>query len=129
MPTRRLGKNGPRVSALGLGAMGLSIGYGTPASDEERFKVLDRGIGLDCTFFDSAVPGRALRQSQTVVYDVVCHRIRTSFFLVQRGEGELPVRPPPQLFTLRSLLLLSFPPAPSALLSCPSSSIYRNTYR
>jgi aryl-alcohol dehydrogenase-like predicted oxidoreductase len=54
IPTRQLGKNGPQVSALGFGAMGLSAFYGTPASDEERFKVLDRAIELGSTYFDSA---------------------------------------------------------------------------
>ena len=54
MPTRQLGKNGPQVSALGFGAMGLSAFYGTPAPDEERFKILDRVIELGCTFIDSS---------------------------------------------------------------------------
>ena len=54
MPTRQLGKNGPRVSAIGFGAMGLSAFYGTPASDEERFKLLDRVIELGSTYIDSA---------------------------------------------------------------------------
>ncbi|CAF4046551.1 unnamed protein product [Adineta steineri] len=54
VPTRQLGKNGPQVSALGFGAMGLSMGRGTVGSDEERFKVFDRAIELGCTFFDSA---------------------------------------------------------------------------
>jgi aryl-alcohol dehydrogenase-like predicted oxidoreductase len=54
IPTRQLGKNGPRVSAIGFGAMGLSAFYGTPASDEERFKVFDRAIELGCTFIDTS---------------------------------------------------------------------------
>jgi aryl-alcohol dehydrogenase-like predicted oxidoreductase len=54
VPTRQLGKNGPQVSALGFGAMGLSAFYGAPAPDEERFKVFDRAIELGCTYFDSA---------------------------------------------------------------------------
>ena len=54
VPTRPLGKDGPQVSALGFGAMGLSAFYGAPASDEERFKVLDRAYELGCTFWDSA---------------------------------------------------------------------------
>ncbi|CAF1242039.1 unnamed protein product [Adineta steineri] len=54
VPTRQLGKNGPQVSALGFGAMGLSAFYGKTASDEERFKVFDRSIELGCTFFDTA---------------------------------------------------------------------------
>ncbi|CAF1157733.1 unnamed protein product [Adineta steineri] len=51
---RQLGKNGPQVSSIGFGAMGLSAFYGTPASDEERFKVLDRAIELGSTYIDSA---------------------------------------------------------------------------
>jgi aryl-alcohol dehydrogenase-like predicted oxidoreductase len=54
MPTRQLGKNGPYVSAIGFGAMGLSAFYGTPGPDEERFKVLDRAIELGSTYIDSA---------------------------------------------------------------------------
>jgi len=53
VPTRQLGKNGPQVSAIGYGAMGLSAFYGgSGAPDEERFKVLDRAIELGCTYFD-----------------------------------------------------------------------------
>ncbi|CAF1414343.1 unnamed protein product [Adineta steineri] len=54
IPQRQLGKNGPNVSAIGFGAMGLSVSYGKVASDEERFKVLDRAIELGSTYIDSA---------------------------------------------------------------------------
>jgi aryl-alcohol dehydrogenase-like predicted oxidoreductase len=54
MPTRQLGKDGPLVSAIGFGTMRMSSSQGTPASDEERFKVLDRVIELGSTFIDSA---------------------------------------------------------------------------
>ncbi|UJR34713.1 hypothetical protein I4U23_027490 [Adineta vaga] len=54
VPKRQLGKNGPSVSAIGFGMMGLSGTYGTPPSDEERFKILDQAIELGCTFFDTA---------------------------------------------------------------------------
>ncbi|CAF0897401.1 unnamed protein product [Rotaria sordida] len=54
MPTRQLGKNGPEVSSIGYGAMGLSAFYGSCASDEERFKVLDRAIELGSNFIDTA---------------------------------------------------------------------------
>ena len=47
MPTRQLGKSGPHVSALGLGAIVL------PGEEERRFKLYDRAIELGCTFFDS----------------------------------------------------------------------------
>ncbi|KAM0127279.1 hypothetical protein ACHAP3_008847 [Botrytis cinerea] len=54
LPTRKLGKNGPDVVALGFGTMGLSAFYGTAEPDEERFKVLDRAYGLGQTNWDSA---------------------------------------------------------------------------
>ncbi|CAF4818317.1 unnamed protein product, partial [Rotaria sp. Silwood2] len=54
MPIRQLGKNGPQVSAIGFGAMGLSAFYGRTVSDEESFQVFDRAIELGCTFIDTA---------------------------------------------------------------------------
>jgi aryl-alcohol dehydrogenase-like predicted oxidoreductase len=54
LPTRKLGKNGPLVPAMGFGLMGLSAFYGQPESDEDRFKVLDRAYELGETFWDSA---------------------------------------------------------------------------
>ena len=50
----QLGTNGPKVSAIGYGAMGISFSYGTVGSDEERFKVFDRAIELGSTYFDSS---------------------------------------------------------------------------
>ncbi len=52
--TRQLGKGGPQVSALGFGAMGISVAYGKPNPDEDRFKVLDRAHELGQTFWDTA---------------------------------------------------------------------------
>ncbi|KAI9734710.1 MAG: hypothetical protein M1818_006697 [Claussenomyces sp. TS43310] len=54
LPTRKLGKNGPQIVALGFGTMGLSAFYGKTASDEERFKVLDKAYELGATNWDSA---------------------------------------------------------------------------
>ena len=54
MPTRQLGKNGPQVSAIGFGAMGLSTDFAVVPPDEERFKVLDHAIKVGSTYFDSA---------------------------------------------------------------------------
>lgn len=49
MQTRRIGKNGPEVSAVGLGCMGMSWAYG-PADDKESIATihaaLDAGINL-----------------------------------------------------------------------------------
>lgn len=41
LPTRQLGKDGPKVTALGYGAMGLSSYYFPAAPDEERLHFLD----------------------------------------------------------------------------------------
>lgn len=54
IPTRPLGRNGQQVSAIGFGAMGLSAYYGAVASDEERFKILDRAIELGINYIDSS---------------------------------------------------------------------------
>lgn len=54
LPTRTLGKNGPQVSALGFGAMGLSFSYGAIDADPERFKVLDKALELGATFWDTS---------------------------------------------------------------------------
>jgi aryl-alcohol dehydrogenase-like predicted oxidoreductase len=54
LPTRKLGLNGPQVTALGFGAMGLSVGYGLVGSDEERLKLLDHAYELGERFWDTA---------------------------------------------------------------------------
>ncbi|KAF7552424.1 hypothetical protein G7046_g7418 [Stylonectria norvegica] len=51
---RKIGKLGPKIPSVGFGLMGISIGYGTTDSDEERFKVLDRAWELGCTNWDTA---------------------------------------------------------------------------
>ena len=54
LPTRPLGRNGPPVTALGFGLMGLSAFYGDVDSDEERFKLLDQAYDLGERNWDSA---------------------------------------------------------------------------
>lgn len=54
LPTRKLGKNGPEVTALGFGLMGLSAFYGKPKPDEERFAMLDHVYDSGERFWDSA---------------------------------------------------------------------------
>jgi len=53
MQLRALGKNGPLVSALGLGCMGMSEFYG-PREDRESTATIHRSIDLGVTFLDTA---------------------------------------------------------------------------
>ena len=53
MQQRQLGKNGPLVSALGLGCMGMSFAYG-PADETESLRVLRRYLELGGNFLDTA---------------------------------------------------------------------------
>jgi aryl-alcohol dehydrogenase-like predicted oxidoreductase len=47
MKQRKLGANGPQVSSIGLGCMGMSISYGTP-DDAESIATMHRAFGLGC---------------------------------------------------------------------------------
>jgi aryl-alcohol dehydrogenase-like predicted oxidoreductase len=56
LPTRTLGSEGLTVSAIGLGLMGMSHAYGSPAERDERESIatIHRAIELGCTFLDTA---------------------------------------------------------------------------
>jgi aryl-alcohol dehydrogenase-like predicted oxidoreductase len=54
MQRRKLGNSGLEVSALGLGCMGLSFGYGPAANKEDAIKLIRRAFELGVTFFDTA---------------------------------------------------------------------------
>ncbi|PVF96487.1 Aldo/keto reductase [Serendipita vermifera] len=51
---RTLGKNGPKVPALGFGAMGLSAFYGS-SDDKQAHEVLKMAIDEGCTFIDTSI--------------------------------------------------------------------------
>jgi aryl-alcohol dehydrogenase-like predicted oxidoreductase len=52
MQTRKLGNL--EVSALGLGCMSMSTGYGPPADKQRMIKLIHRAVELGVTFFDTA---------------------------------------------------------------------------
>lgn len=54
MQTRNLGRSGLAVSALGLGCMSLSHGYGTPVEKQAGIAFLRAAVERGVTFFDTA---------------------------------------------------------------------------
>src|SRR5580692_11876830 len=54
MQTRKLGNSGLEVSAIGLGCMGLSYGYGPATEKAEGIKLIRAAFEQGVTFFDTA---------------------------------------------------------------------------
>jgi aryl-alcohol dehydrogenase-like predicted oxidoreductase len=54
MQKRTLGKSGLEVSALGLGCMGMSYGYGPAADKKEMISLIRAAVERGVTFFDTA---------------------------------------------------------------------------
>ena len=54
MQKRKLGKSNLEVSAIGLGCMGMSFGYGPAKDKHEMISLLRKAVELGVTFFDTA---------------------------------------------------------------------------
>jgi aryl-alcohol dehydrogenase-like predicted oxidoreductase len=54
MQKRKLGKSNLEVSALGLGCMGMSFGFGPPGDKQEMISVIRAAVERGVTFFDTA---------------------------------------------------------------------------
>jgi len=54
MQKRKLGKSNLEVSAIGLGCMGMSFGYGPPGDKQEMISVIRAAVQRGVTFFDTA---------------------------------------------------------------------------
>jgi aryl-alcohol dehydrogenase-like predicted oxidoreductase len=77
MKTRRLGRNGPVVSAIGLGCMGMSEFYG-PRDEAESVATIHRALDAGLNFLDTAdvygpfsneeLVGRAIRGRRREVF-------------------------------------------------------------
>ena len=53
MQKRKLGNSNLEVSALGLGCMGMSFGYGRPADKQEMISLIRSAVEKGVTFFDT----------------------------------------------------------------------------
>src|SRR3954453_22648868 len=54
MQQRKLGKSNLEVSAIGLGCMGMSFGFGPPKDKQEMISVIRAAVERGVTFFDTA---------------------------------------------------------------------------
>jgi len=54
MQKRKLGNSNLEVSAIGLGCMGMSFGYGAPADRQEMISLIRSAVERGVTFFDTA---------------------------------------------------------------------------
>lgn len=69
MRTRRLAKNGPEVSAVGMGCMGLSHAFGPPTPYDEAVKVIRAAYEAGYTFFDTAQVYTGINPDGTTSYN------------------------------------------------------------
>src|SRR5436309_9963656 len=54
MQKRKLGKSNLELSAIGLGCMGMSFGYGPPKEKQEMISLIHAAVDCGVTFFDTA---------------------------------------------------------------------------
>ena len=97
MQKRKLGNSGLEVSALGLGCMGMSFGYGTVADKQEMITLIHRAVESGVNFFDTAEVYGPFINEELVGEALVPFRgkvvIATKFGLDTTGVSALDSRP------------------------------------
>jgi len=99
MQTRKLGKAGLEVSALGLGCMSMSFGLGPPGDKREMASVIARAVELGITFFDTAEIYGPYTNEELLGEALAPHRSRVSiatkfgFSIVDGKQSGLDSRP------------------------------------
>src|SRR5690242_9145230 len=90
MKTRQIGKNGPIVSALGLGCMGMSAAYGK-RNDKESIRTIHRAFDLGINLIDTADMYGWGHNEELIGKAIKGHRekltIATKLGFVQQGDG------------------------------------------
>ena len=92
MQQRRIGKNGPLVSAIGLGCMGMSMGY-RPGDDAQSIQVIHRALDLGVTLIDTADMYGWGHNEELISNVLKSHRdkiiLATKMGFARRGQGEI----------------------------------------
>ncbi|KAJ3324043.1 hypothetical protein HDU76_013501 [Blyttiomyces sp. JEL0837] len=89
----QLGRNGPYVAPIGLGAMGMSEFYAGSGNDEENLKVLNHAIDIGCNFIDTANVYGPTSENEKLIAKLLKSRrsevfICTKFGFVRGPKGE-----------------------------------------
>ncbi|MDX1432372.1 MAG: aldo/keto reductase [Gammaproteobacteria bacterium] len=92
MHYRRLGKDGPRVSALGLGCMGMSTAYGEP-NDAESIATIRHALDSGLDFIDTS-DAYANGVNETLVGKAIKGRRNEAFLATKFGNTRTPAGKP-----------------------------------
>ena len=80
---RRLGSEGPLVSAIGYGAMGLEGCYGN-TTEEDAIEVIRYALDIGCTFIDTA-DAYGNGHNEKIIARAVANRRNEAFIATKFG--------------------------------------------